>query len=150
MPVTLPSAGLPLTPGAGLPAYPTYPGYPAYPTRAPGRTTPTTTRAPTPTPSHAARCPGEPTAAQILEVIKGKPGIPDKPLKVEDGPFCSGDWSLSTVNLAGGTEKQLEPLTVITYGKGADLTLLVAGTDACTNLVQSQAPAAIRVLACGS
>jgi len=127
-------------------AYPTYPTYaaPTYTT-----TTPATTVSPTPTPSHAARCTGSPTGAQILTLIKGKPGIPNKTLKVDAGPYCSGTWSFTTVEVTGETEDQLEPLMVAATGKDATLALVAAGSDVCTDQVQNDAPAGIRVLACG-
>ena len=123
---------------------------PAYPTY----TVPTTTAAPdtvspTPTPSHAARCTSSPTKAQILTLIKGQPGIPNKTLKVNDGPYCSGTWSFSTVEVSGESEDQLEPLMVVATGKGATLALVAAGSDVCVDRVQTDAPAGIRVLACG-
>ena len=148
---------------AGLPAGTTPPtlaatptiggGYPitTYPTRtAPAATTtPPTTVSPTPTPSHAARCTGAPTGAQILTLIKGKPGIPNAALKVDSGPFCSGDWSFTTVEKAGSGEDQLEPLMVVATGKGTTLALVAAGSEVCIDQVQTTAPPGIRVLACG-
>ena len=136
-PVLLPTVGLPT---AGLPTYPTYPVR---------TTTAATTKSPTPTPAHAAKCSGEPTGAQILALIKGKPGIPSATLKVDSGPYCSGDWSFTTVQIAGKSDDQLEPLMVVAVGKGATLGLVAAGSDVCNDPVQSGAPPGIRVLACG-
>jgi len=135
----------PLLPTAGLPtgALPPYPTYPAQ------TTTAADTKSPTPTPSHAAPCSGEPTGAQILAFIKGKPGIPGSTLKVTAGPYCSGDWSFTTVQIAGRSEDQVEPLMVVTVGKGATLGLVAAGSDVCNDPVQASAPPGIRVLACG-
>jgi hypothetical protein len=107
------------------------------------------TVSPTPTPSHAAKCTGSPTKAQILTLIKGQSGVPDKTLQVDDGPFCSGDWSFSTVEVAGESADQLEPLMVVATGKGSTLALVAAGSEVCTDQVQTSAPAGIRVLACG-
>ena len=136
-PATVPT--LPPLPTATLPP----PVYPTATTVAP------TTTSPTPTPSHAPRCTGEPTGAQILALIKNRPGVPAKPLKVDQGPFCSAEWSFTTVELAGQNEDQLEPLMVLATGKGATLAVLAAGSDVCSNRVQTEAPPGIRVLACG-
>lgn len=122
---------------------PTYPTYPVQTTTAP------TTKSPTPTPSHAAKCSGEPTGAQILTLIKGKSGIPTATLKVNQGPYCSGDWSFTTVGISGQNADQLDPLMVVATGKGSTLGLVAAGSDVCNNQVQTYAPSGIRVLACG-
>lgn len=161
-------ASLPAQPVPTMPTVPVLPtqAYPtltqAYPTpthTVPGNATPpplstttaTTTapltKSPTPTPSHAARCTGDPTGAQILTLIKDEPGVPDRNLQVADGPYCSGTWSFTTVRIAG--ENRLEPLMVATTGKGAQLALVAAGTDVCNQRMQTGAPAGIRVLACG-
>jgi len=136
-PPLLPTAGLPT---GALPPYPTYPVQ---------TTTAATTKSPTPTPSHAAACSGEPTGAHILALIKGKPGIPNATLKVNAGPYCSGDWSFTTVQIAGKSENQVEPLMVVAVGKSATLGLVAAGSDVCNDPVQTSAPPGIRVLACG-
>ena len=133
------------TVGGGYPTYPTYPGYTA-PT---ATTTPPTTISPTPTPSHAPRCTGAPTGAQILTLIKGKPGIPNTTLKVHSGPYCSGEWSFTTVEKSGANPDQLEPLIVVATGKDTTLTLIAAGSEVCIDQVQTTAPPGIRVLACG-
>jgi hypothetical protein len=135
----------PALPTAALPTgvLPTYPAYPAQTTTVP------TTKSPTPTPSHAAKCSGEPTGAQILALIKGKPGIPTATLKVDSGPYCSGTWSFTTVEISGKSADQLEPLMVVATGKGATLGLVAAGSDVCNGAVQTSAPSGIRVLACG-
>jgi hypothetical protein len=122
-----------------------------YPT---ATTTPTPTgaqltKSPTPTPAHAAKCTGQPTGAEILALIKGKPGIPNKTLQVQNGPYCSGTWAFTAVKLAGTNTDQQEPLMVVTTGKGSTLTQIAAGSDVCNAQVQSGAPAGIRVLACG-
>ena len=136
------------TPTIGGGALPTYPTYPAYTPRT-ATTTPATTVSPTPTPSHAPRCTGAPTGPQILALIKGKPGIPNTTLKVDSGPYCSGDWSFTTVEKSGADEDQLEPLMVVATGKDATLTLVAAGSEVCVSQVQTTAPPGIRVLACG-
>ncbi|RAK35486.1 hypothetical protein B0I29_110242 [Actinoplanes lutulentus] len=139
-----PIATLPTT----YPTYPTVtatvPTVPTVPT-----TSPVTTTSPTPSPtlSHAKKCTGEPTGKQILALLKGNPAVPDATLKVDEGPFCSGVWSFTTVKLATG---DAETLSVVTTGKGSTLTLVTAGTDVCNPRVQTEAPVGIRVLACGS
>jgi hypothetical protein len=133
------------TPTLGGGTYPTYPAY----TAPAATTTPATTVSPTPTPSHAPRCTGSPTGPAILTLIKGKPGIPSTTLQVDSGPYCSGDWSFATVEKAGANEDELEPLMVVATGKDATLTLVAAGSEVCTDQVQTTAPPGIRVLACG-
>lgn len=160
-PAALPSFSLPpptftpITPGGALPTSWTPPTY-TYPTGTyPTGTTTTTpteaplTKSPTPTPARAAKCGSQPTGAQILALIKGKPGIPNKTLQVRDGPFCADTWSFTTVKLAGTGSDEQEPLSVVTSGTGSALTLITAGSDVCNAQVQSSAPAGIRVLACG-
>jgi hypothetical protein len=149
----------PSSPGYPYPTYPT-PGY-TYPTPGyatpppqPGRMTTTATTAPltkspTPTPTHAAKCRTEPTGPQILTLIKDDPGVPDTSLAVADGPFCSGTWTFTTVKIDGQDADEVEPLMVVSTGKGAKLTLVAAGTHVCNAKVQAEAPAGIRVLACG-
>ncbi len=142
--------GLPVATAPTLAATPTFAGgtYPTYaaPT---ATTTPPTTISPTPTPSHAPRCTGAPTGAQILTLIKGKPGIPNTTLQVASGPYCSGDWSFTTVQKAGADADQLEPLMVVATGKNTTLKLIAAGSEVCVDQVQTTAPPGIRVLACG-
>jgi hypothetical protein len=149
-PAGLPPAGTPppvvTAPAPTLPdANPALPPY-AYPT---GTTTPATTVSPTPTPSHAAKCPGTPTKAQILALINGKPGIPNAVLRVETGPYCSGAWSFTTVEITGQDDDELDPLMVLTTGKDSALTLVAAGSEVCSDRTQHDAPPGIRVLACG-
>ena len=143
-PLITTAPAVPTLPPVTLPAA-TYPTLPAT-TAAPTTTSPTS---PTPTPSHAPACLGEPTGAQILAQVKTRKGVPTKPLKVDQGPFCAGDWSFTTVEITGEDADQLEPLMVLATGKGATLVVIAAGSDVCSNRVQTQAPAGIRVLACG-
>jgi hypothetical protein len=142
LPPTLP--GLLPTTTPTYQALPTYPTYTVRPT-----TTPPNTVSPTPTPTHAARCSGSPTGTQILTLIKNQAGIPNKTLKVNNGPYCSGTWSFTTVEVTGESEDELEPLMVVATGKDATLALVAAGSDVCTDRVQADAPSGIRVLACG-
>ncbi|MEU4243002.1 hypothetical protein [Actinoplanes sp. NPDC026619] len=126
-------------------AYPTY----TFPTAVVTTLGPETVPA-TPTPSHASRCVGSPTNAEILAKIKGSAGVPNKTMKVADGPYCSGDWSFSTVEVVGESADQLEPLMVVTTGKGTTLAVVAAGSEVCIDVVVTSAPPGIRVLACGS
>jgi hypothetical protein len=170
---TVPSAALPTVPGAppatgllptqpypGTGGYPGVNGYPGggYPGGGgytpPVATTTThaaTTNSPTPTPSHAAKCTGapQPTAAQMLALIKGKQGIPKETLKVFDGPDCAQDWSFALVGVASKAQSKQDPLFVVAVGPGSSLQLVTAGSDVCNDPVQKDAPAGIRVLACG-
>ncbi len=136
--------------GQSLPPLTSYPTGQVLPgATLPTATTPAGTVSPTPTPSHAPACTGSPTKSQIITLIKGQPGIPSDPLEVTDGPFCSGDWSFTTVGLTGGDAEQDEPLMAVSTGKGSTLALVAAGSDVCVNRVETEAPPGIRVLACG-
>jgi len=130
--------------------YPTAP----YPTATVTRTgiptgTSRPTRSPGPTPSHAPKCTGEPTGQQILALIQSDPGMPAEELRVFQGPFCAGTWSFTTVEVAGKNADEVEPLMVVSTGKGSTLALVAAGSDVCVDRVQTGAPPGIRVLACG-
>jgi hypothetical protein len=147
---TMPTGALPpgaLPPGA-LPTA-TLPTLPYTPPA--GATVPTTTSPVIPGPSPAPRCTGGPTAAQIVRVVEGTAGIPDRELKVIDGPFCSGTWQFATIEIvAKDSEDKYEPLFVVTTGAPASLQLVEAGTDVCSKRVRTEAPAGIRVRACGA
>jgi hypothetical protein len=147
----LPSGGLP----SGYPAGALPPGgvptvaAPTYPTPAATRPIPS----PSPirsTPPPAPVCRNGPSKQQVLGVIKGKPGIPTRPLEVRFGPYCAGSWQLSIIGIVGETADEEEQLLVVTSGRPAALTLVEAGTDVCTDRVEDDAPAGIRVRACGS
>jgi hypothetical protein len=156
-PLSLPPAALPSLPPATTaptlgftPTFGAYPTYPTYTVAVPtATTTAATTVSPTPTPSHAALCTGSPTGAQILTLIKGQKGIPSVPLRVASGPYCSGAWSFTTVEVAGSDADQVEPLMVVATGKDTTLRQVAAGTDVCLDQVLTTAPPGIRVLACG-
>jgi len=145
-------SGPPLSAPAGQPSAiggyptlpPTIPTYPGVPTIT--RPAPTTT----PPPSPAPRCTSGPTRAQVLAVIKGRPGIPDDDLAVTEGPFCSRSWQFTIVSIAGADDKAVEPLLVVTTGRPSALRVVEAGTDVCTDRVEDDAPPGIRVRACGS
>jgi hypothetical protein len=147
----LPSGGLP----SGYPAGALPPGgvptvaAPTYPTPAATRPIPS----PSPirsTPPPAPVCRNGPSKQQVLGVIKGKPGIPTRPLEVRFGPYCAGSWQLSIIGIVGESVDEEEQLLVVTSGRPAALALVEAGTDVCTDRVEDDAPAGIRVRACGS
>lgn len=140
----VPAPGYPANGGAGG-----YGGYPPPP--AATTTRPATTTSPTPTPSHAPKCSGttQPTAAQMIALVQGKPGIPKETLKVFDGPYCAADWSFATAGVASKPANKQDPLFVVAVGPGSDLKLVAAGSDVCNDPLQKDAPAGIRVLACG-
>lgn len=157
-----PTAINPAATGAPLPTdvlpTPAYPGLGGYqggvytpPVTTTTTTKPATTNSPTPTPSHAPKCSGttQPTAAQELALIKGKKGIPKETLKVFDGPYCSADWSFALIGVASKAQNKQDPLFVVAVGPGSALQLVTAGSDVCNDPVQNDAPAGIRVLACG-
>jgi len=150
-PGVLPSGGLP----SGYPAGALPPGgvptvaAPTYPT--PAATRPIPSPSPTrSTPPPAPVCRNGPSKQQVLGVIKGKPGIPTRPLEVRFGPYCAGSWQLTIIGIVGETADEEEQLLVVTSGRPAALTLVEAGTDVCTDRVEDDAPAGIRVRACGS
>jgi hypothetical protein len=131
------------TPPVATPPY-TYPTLP----RATATTRPPTTLPTLPTgpaPSHAPRCTGEPTGAQILAKAKTSAAVPDQNVTVTDGPYCAGGWSFTTLGMP-----EAEPLSVIAIGSGATLELVTVGTDVCNPTVKAQAPTGIRAMACGS
>ncbi len=145
----LPPGGLPATvPPGGLPTYPvpTLPPRIVTPTTVP-TTRPTTTR---PTPSPAARCTGAPTRQQVLDLVTGKPGIPNEDLTVTEGPYCASTWQFTILGIAGRGPDDVEPLLVVSTGRPSALRLVEAGADVCTDRVERDAPPGIRVRACGS
>jgi hypothetical protein len=146
--------GMPTAPPTlGVTTYPTvapYPTNPIYPTTT-APTTPVTTSPTTPAASPAPRCGSGPTKEQVLAVVKGRPGVPAADLKVIDGPFCSKTWQFTIVQIAtADANSPAEPLLVVTNGKPATLKVIEAGTDVCSVKVRSEAPAGIRVWACGA
>ncbi|MFI7596506.1 hypothetical protein [Actinoplanes sp. NPDC049681] len=133
-----------MLPTAALPTLPYTP--PVGATTGPATTAPGATG-----PSPAPKCTGGPTTAQVVGVVEGTAGIPDRQLKVIDGPFCSGKWQFATIEIvAKDSEDKYEPLFVVTTGEPAALQLVEAGTDVCSQRVRAEAPAGIRVRACGA
>jgi hypothetical protein len=137
----LPSPGatypgvVPTTPGLPLPTIPVVP----------------TTTSPSPTPPPPAPvCTSGPSKQQVLDVVKGKPGIPEDALEVRLGPYCASTWQFAILGIVGQDEDSVDPLLVITTGRPSSLKLLEAGADVCTDKVEDDAPPGIRVRACGS
>ncbi|MEU8606702.1 hypothetical protein AB0C29_01675 [Actinoplanes sp. NPDC048791] len=148
VPVPVPTGGFPPATVPTLPYVPPATLPPVATT--PPRTTTPTTAAPTPTTPPAPKCRSGPTAAQVVAVLKGLPGIPDRQLAVSDGPFCAGSWQFAQVQIAGEDPKKAEQLFVVTTGTPTALKVIEAGTDVCSVEVQTKAPAGIRVRACGA
>jgi hypothetical protein len=146
-PSTVPSA-LPSALPSAYPAPTGTAGVPTYPAATLPAVTPTTT---SPAPSPAPSCAHGPTAAQVIAVVRTRPGIPTGPrLDAKQGPFCAGTWQFTVLGEAGKTLDEVDPLLVVTTGRPAALTVVEAGADVCSNHVESAAPKGIRVLACGA
>jgi hypothetical protein len=129
----------------------TYPTYPTYPTRTTRPTTAPTTSPATPGPTPAPKCTAGPSAQQVIAVVKVRPGIPDREIKIDEGPFCAGTWQYSVLEIvATGSEEKYEPLLAVTNGQPAQLKAIEAGTDVCSLKVKNEAPPGIRVRACGN
>jgi hypothetical protein len=139
VPPTLPSAYPVPTGTAGMPTYPA--------ATLPAVTLTTTSPAPSPAPS----CAHGPTAAQVIAVVRTRPGIPTGPrLDAKQGPFCAGTWQFTVLGEVGKTLDEVDPLLVVTTGRPRALTVVEAGADVCSSHVEDAAPTGIRVLACGS
>jgi hypothetical protein len=148
-PSGLPGATVPGLPTGGLPPA-TVPYVPPATLPPVITTRPTATVPTTPAASPAPRCRRGPTAAQLLAVLHGLPGIPDEELKLVDGPYCSGSWQFGQVQIADVDPDSAEQLFVVTTGTPSKLTVIEAGTDVCSTKVQTSAPVGIRVRACGA
>jgi hypothetical protein len=146
-PVPVPTGGVP--PGILPTPYVPPATLPPVLTTPPRTTTTTTTTRPTSTVPPAAKCRNGPTAAQVLAVLEGLPGIPEQELAVAAGPYCSGSWQFAEVQIANDPNKA-ERLFVVTTGTPTALKVVEAGTDVCSTEVQTKAPAGIRVRACGA
>jgi hypothetical protein len=92
-------------------------------------------------------CTGEPSAKQIIELVRGRRGLlpGSARVSVRSGPLCAADWHLTTLDVAG-----YEPLQVVSRDRSGSLRLVTAGTDVCTAEVRVASPAGIQTLACGS
>ncbi|MFV2102258.1 hypothetical protein [Micromonospora sp. LOL_024] len=136
-------------------------GSPGLPTRAP-TTTPSVSATPTappvvglPGPNSptadpglvAVACAGDPSAQQIINLVRGRGGLLSQNTKVtaRTGPLCAAGWQFTILDVAG-----YEPLQVVTRDRAGTLRLVTAGTDVCTAEVRVAGPAGIQTLACGS
>lgn len=126
---------------------------PPTPTTAlPSTGVPTTTPAPPDTPASptpgdavAVTCQGEPSAAQVVALLRDGPLPRDVGTAVTTGPLCAGDWHYTMLTVIGH-----EALQVISRRDNGTLRLVTAGTDVCTIEVRAAAPSGIRTLACDS
>lgn len=125
--------------------YPTNPTFPTQPTFPPTTTLPPTT---TPPPTPAPLCGGSPSKQQVLKAVKGKPGIPTKPLEVRYGPYCDDSWQFAILGIVGQDEDDVDPLLLLTKGKASSLTVVAAGADVCDGS-ETGAPTGIKARACG-
>ncbi|MEV0392834.1 hypothetical protein [Polymorphospora rubra] len=162
--VLLTNCGTPpeLRPPPGVPV-PT----PSTPTGTPGAdgsrppvesTTPPTPGSPvpptvTPSPTYggftAVNCAGNPSGAQVTDLLRRSPGLlrANATLRVLREPVCAGTWQYTVVEVTvpgrGGS-----PMQVVSTGRAASLILVTAGSDVCNAQVRATAPAGIRTLAC--
>lgn len=94
----------------------------------------------------AVRCNGQPSAAQVMTLLRNKSGILPRSLRatVRSGfPVCAGTWQYTEIEV---TDR--DPLLVVTRGAPGSLTLVAAGTNVCNIPVRAGAPAGIRKVAC--
>jgi hypothetical protein len=108
------------------------------------------TAAPSTTPTFgeasAVPCNGQPSAAQVMALLRNTSGMLPRGLSAtvrSDTPLCAGTWQYSVILV----EKR-DPLLVVTRGAPGALTLVTAGTNVCNIPVRTSAPAGIRVVAC--
>lgn len=108
------------------------------------------TGAPSATPTFgeatAVLCHGQPSAAQVMSLLRNSAGILPRNLRAtvrSDTPLCAGTWQYSVIEV-----DQRDPLLVVTRGAPGSLTLVAAGTNVCNIPVRTSAPAGIRTVAC--
>jgi hypothetical protein len=88
---------------------------------------------------YAVSCAGYPAVSRVIALLRGKQVIGrSASVTATVGPLCAGGWQYTVL-----AESGREPLQVVTQGKPASLVLVTAGTDVCTPLVRTQAPAGI-------
>ncbi|MFG2061920.1 hypothetical protein ACGFIK_10915 [Micromonospora sp. NPDC048871] len=94
----------------------------------------------------AVACRGEPSAQQVINLVRGRQGLLPRnaKVKVSSGPSCAADWHFTALEVTG-----YEPLHVVTRRQAGNLRLVTAGTDVCAVEVRVTAPPGIRTLACG-
>ena len=119
-------------PGATLPTLPVAPTLPI-PT-VPRPTTPVTPTT-TPPPPPAPVCTAGPSKQQLLDLVRGKPGVPTKPLEVRLGPYCASSWQFAELGIVGQNADSEEPLLVVSSGKPAALRLVEIGRASCRERV---------------
>jgi hypothetical protein len=114
------------------------------PTEAPSTGQPTAT--PTFSEAQAVPCNGQPSAAQVLALLRRTSGLLPSGVNATVGsgtPLCAGTWQYTVVNMP-----RQDPMLVVTRGAPGALTLVTAGTNVCNIPVRSGAPAGIRTVAC--
>jgi hypothetical protein len=108
------------------------------------------TGGPTATPTfgeaNAVLCHGQPSATQVMALLRSSSGILPRNLTAtvrSDTPLCAGTWQYSVIEV-----QNRDPLLVVTRGAPGSLTLVAAGTNVCNIPVRTSAPAGIRTVAC--
>lgn len=114
------------------------------PTEAPPTGLPTVV--PTFSEALAVPCNGQPSATQVLSLLRRTSGLLPAGANAtvrSDTPLCAGTWQYSVI-----TVPQRDPLAVVTKGAPGSLTLVTAGTNVCNIPVRTGAPVGIRTVAC--
>jgi hypothetical protein len=90
---------------------------------------------------YALPCAGNPTADQVIALVRRAGGLLPRTgsVTVAKGPLCAGSWQYTIFSVPGK-----EPLQVVSRGAPGDLTMVTAGTDVCSIPVRTAAPAGIR------
>ncbi|MEU6072676.1 hypothetical protein [Micromonospora sp. NPDC047074] len=93
----------------------------------------------------AVPCPGGPSGARIIDLVRGRGGVLPNGVRVQvrTGPLCAGEWHYTLLDVAGH-----EALQVVTQGRPGAPRLVTAGTDVCTAEVRAAGPPGIRTLVC--
>jgi hypothetical protein len=137
-----PPPGLGETPSPPVPV-PAGPPSPTPTFQLPPLPTIDTTRSPGFSQDRAVSCAGEPTADEVLALLRGEGVLTeDTDATVTNGPLCAGTWQYAVISVP-----DLEPLQVVTRGEPDALELVTAGTEVCTVDVRIQAPPGIRTAA---
>ncbi len=96
--------------------------------------------------ANAVLCHGQPSATQVMALLRSSSGILPRNLTAtvrSDTPLCAGTWQYSVIEV-----QNRDPLLVVTRGAPGSLTLVAAGTNVCNIPVRTSAPAGIRTVAC--
>ncbi|MEV7228494.1 MULTISPECIES: hypothetical protein [Polymorphospora] len=125
------------------------------PTESTTRPTPGITPVPggTPSPSYggyvAVSCAGNPSGAQVTDLLRRSPGLlrSDATVRVVREPVCADTWQYTVVevNVPGRGSSAMQ---VVSTGRAASLILVTAGSNVCNARIRATAPAGIRTLAC--